>query len=159
MGSCSWESSLLGLLLGRQAQPGTRCILGNVVLTRLGFPPSRPWDCHLWTLGPVKGASRVAGRGRGGVCALYHCLKRWKRRLLGSPKSPPQHILLMTATARAIPQGQVMNDCDNKRELWLRPRPLRLTHQPLGCGKPNLHRSEWRGVSSWDLKLTPDITI
>lgn len=41
--------------LGSQAQPGTRCILGNVVLTRLGFPPSRPWGGHLWTLGPVKG--------------------------------------------------------------------------------------------------------
>lgn len=52
--------------LGRQAQPGTRCILGNVVLTRLGFPPSRPWDYHLWTLGPVK---EIQGwLGGGGVC-------------------------------------------------------------------------------------------
>lgn len=86
--------------LGRQAQPGTRCILGNVVLTRLGFPPSRPWDYHLWTLGPVKELQGWLGGG-GGVCALYHCLKRWKRRLR-PPKSPPQHIL-MTATSFGHP--------------------------------------------------------
>lgn len=53
--------------LGRQAQPGTGCILGNVVLTRLGFPPSRPWGYHLWTLGPVK---ELQGWLSGGGCPV-----------------------------------------------------------------------------------------
>lgn len=92
--------------LGRLAQPGPGCILGSVVLTRLASLPAHPGAATFGLWGQT-----VKPRGAWPVAGFPVSLTEGMEEGLDLPG----HLLSVVPVFLDIPEGQVMNDRDNKR--------------------------------------------